>query len=612
MMLLFLLLPAFFHEGGGFPPNLPRSADLARHPSPLRSSRHLPPRFRLPRRSSTRRSGMSEQMARKQEALNATAEREAEQQLWDREKLTEKIKEAGVAGVISYGATEVAFWLTSLPLAIAAFLATFGAIPDMANGEDAAKVAVYSAGFLSIARALVPLRIAAALALTPLVGKYIKAAQTEKGADDSRAVAADDIRSQPLHSSALLSSSVATDIATASLPDRVAEPVVNHASEEQSGPRQQTAEGGSATRMEGRACPWLPSARARTHSVTFPLPEGGDIYTYDAVVLGGDMANERKRPPVVVIPPVGVGISMEVWKRMAKHYLSQGWDAEAPMHLIDLLGTGTCEPKTGPSAGGEPFTTALYAAQLQHYIETHVREPVVLVAQGASATVAMALLERSPQLLRGLILTSSPGRRRALRSLQSGPGVFSRLAWRASETRAGRAFYRWASRPSFIRYFSEAVLLSDETQTRDGSEWMDTLTKDTQKNDISAAVLSFLTGHIMGDYRDAMRKASIPVLLVMGKAPSIKDQRSRKGRAEDDRAARNDRLVDTFRGFFASTGVECITLSGCSPFWESGWQVAQEIHDFMTRHFDTGGAAPNSVPSRELTECFTGTHSSEG
>ena len=90
-----------------------------------------------------------------------------------------RIKEAGKAGVAAYTLTEFAFWLGSVPLAIALVAYTTGSLPDFATTEGKEAVAGYAFIFLNFARVIVPARIALALALTPwidrnVVSKFVK------------------------------------------------------------------------------------------------------------------------------------------------------------------------------------------------------------------------------------------------------------------------------------------------------------------------------------------------------------------------------------------------------------------------------------------------------
>ena len=85
----------------------------------------------------------------------------------------DKIKSAGVAGGIAYAITEGIFWVFSVPLAIVSYHQTTGGWLDLSSADDQKTLLGLTAGFLTFARIVVPLRIGAALALIPTVNKYI-------------------------------------------------------------------------------------------------------------------------------------------------------------------------------------------------------------------------------------------------------------------------------------------------------------------------------------------------------------------------------------------------------------------------------------------------------
>eukprot|EP00904_Undaria_pinnatifida_P004117 jgi/Undpi1/13706/HiC_scaffold_9.g03359.m1 len=85
----------------------------------------------------------------------------------------EKIKSAGLAGALAYGGTELAFWIISVPLAVVGYHQTTGEWLDLTTLEGKEELFGLTAGFLTFARLVVPLRIALALALTPAMDKYV-------------------------------------------------------------------------------------------------------------------------------------------------------------------------------------------------------------------------------------------------------------------------------------------------------------------------------------------------------------------------------------------------------------------------------------------------------
>merc|ERR1712146_659284 len=94
---------------------------------------------------------------------------EPEEELSESKKLLQQVKDAGVAGIISYIFWEWAFWGVSIPVCISAYYAATGHFPDFSNQEDVAKLGAEAFAFVNVARFAVPLRIGLALGTTPWV-----------------------------------------------------------------------------------------------------------------------------------------------------------------------------------------------------------------------------------------------------------------------------------------------------------------------------------------------------------------------------------------------------------------------------------------------------------
>lgn len=85
----------------------------------------------------------------------------------------EKVKAAGVSGIISYVGTEVVFWAFSLPLVISAYHSSTGEWLSISNAVDRGHIFALSATFITAIRLAVPLRLGVAVALTPWVEEKI-------------------------------------------------------------------------------------------------------------------------------------------------------------------------------------------------------------------------------------------------------------------------------------------------------------------------------------------------------------------------------------------------------------------------------------------------------
>jgi hypothetical protein len=92
-----------------------------------------------------------------------------EEELSETKKLMQQVKDAGIAGVISYALWELGFWTVSVPVCIAAYQQVTGHWPDFTNSEDLQKLGAEAFAFVNVARFAVPLRIGLALSTTPWI-----------------------------------------------------------------------------------------------------------------------------------------------------------------------------------------------------------------------------------------------------------------------------------------------------------------------------------------------------------------------------------------------------------------------------------------------------------
>merc|ERR1740125_22062 len=87
----------------------------------------------------------------------------------EKENMMQQVKDAGVAGIISYIFWEWAFWGVSVPVCIFGYREVTGHWPDYSNQEDLAKLGAEAFAFVNVARFAIPLRIGLALSTTPWV-----------------------------------------------------------------------------------------------------------------------------------------------------------------------------------------------------------------------------------------------------------------------------------------------------------------------------------------------------------------------------------------------------------------------------------------------------------
>ena len=106
-------------------------------------------------------------------ALRAAQPRMAEEEKPDKDNMMQQVKDAGIAGIISYVFWEWAFWGVSVPVCIFGYREVTGHWPDFSNQDDLAKLGAEAFAFVNVARFAIPLRIGLALSTTPWVRSNI-------------------------------------------------------------------------------------------------------------------------------------------------------------------------------------------------------------------------------------------------------------------------------------------------------------------------------------------------------------------------------------------------------------------------------------------------------
>ncbi|RAM52482.1 MAG: alpha/beta hydrolase [Hapalosiphonaceae cyanobacterium JJU2] len=207
--------------------------------------------------------------------------------------------------------------------------------------------------------------------------------------------------------------------------------------------------------------------------------------------------------PLLLIHPIGVGLSRQFWQRFC-----QEWEEQQQPNLIynpDLLGCGESEQ---PHIAYNPSD---WAEQLQHFLKTVVQKPVIVVVQGALFAVAIQLVNKEPNLVAGLILASPPAWPLMTKEL---PKWQAKLIWNLLDSPLGNVFYRYARREKFLRDFSTKQLF-DSPKGVD-SEWLNTLRVGAENTTSRYAVFSFLAGFWLQDYSSAIAAINQPTLVVLG------------------------------------------------------------------------------------------------
>ncbi len=294
------------------------------------------------------------------------------------------------------------------------------------------------------------------------------------------------------------------------------------------------------------------------------------------VVTGSSVAGLPTEPALLLIHPIGVGLSKQFWQPFIQQW--QQIDApNSPIYNLDLLGCGQSDM---PSKAYRPED---WAEQLAYFIEHIAAEPVVLVVQGALLPVAVRLMEllasdshgeRLRQHVKGLVLSGPPAWR--LMTTPT-PGWKHQFAWSLFSSPLGNLFYRYARREKFLRSFSQRQLFENATDVTD--DWLKMLDEGSQDMASRYAVFSFLAGFWRQDYAEAIARIQQPVLIVMGEEASTIDRTTAKEieKVTDDPSKK--RLQDYMDRFPRAQGVS-IEGRNVLPY-ESAAEFVKAIAPFV-------------------------------
>ncbi len=220
--------------------------------------------------------------------------------------------------------------------------------------------------------------------------------------------------------------------------------------------------------------------------------------------------------PLLLIHPIGVGLSRHFWQRFCNE-----WDKKGNRNLIynpDLLGCGESDM---PRLAYYPID---WAEQLEYFIKTIVKQPVALVVQGALFPVAIELAKKQPDLIAGIILSGPPA---WSVMTKPAPEWQQKLLWNLLfDSPSGNLFYRYARRKKFLEDFSIKQLFDSEKDVDD--EWLDTLREGAKNPSSRYAVFSFLAGFWRKDYQKDIESIAQPTLAVFGEAASSISQTGKK------------------------------------------------------------------------------------
>ena len=267
--------------------------------------------------------------------------------------------------------------------------------------------------------------------------------------------------------------------------------------------------------------------------------------------------------PLVLIHPIGVGLSRTFWQPFIKSWMAQ--NPTSTVYNPDLLGCGECDlPEVA-------YYPADWASQLAYFIETVIKQPVVLVVQGASFPIAIELTQiLESHWVKQLVLSAPPAWRTITDPAKPKQ---QQLLWNLlfdSPLGLGQLFYLYARRRQFIESFSIRQLFADAQQV--DRNWLDELTEGAKDLKSRYAVFSFLAGFWRKNYASDIAQIKQPTLVVFGEQTS---SISREGKSETVR----ERL-DLYTSHLPQ-GKGCI-ISGRNVLpYESTAELVRVTSDFL-------------------------------
>jgi len=262
---------------------------------------------------------------------------------------------------------------------------------------------------------------------------------------------------------------------------------------------------------------------------------GGPQYMYSARKFDGQRYTVRvvppapgsSEPPLLLIPPVGVGIDHQFFGKLQDVWAARGGGA---MHAPDLLGTGATAPKPRKF-----YAPEVWAQQLDAYLRETFDEPAILVVQGGLLPCALEMWRLGGrETIAGMSLMSPPPFRFVAEDADAGDWNPSsrapprkrasrrnqRIAWALSVSPFGNYLFRRlrAKNGERIRSFTKNSLFAGDVDDR----WVKQCVESASDARGRFATLSYLCGTIPagGSWRDdranLLDSLDVPVQIIRG------------------------------------------------------------------------------------------------
>ena len=268
-----------------------------------------------------------------------------------------------------------------------------------------------------------------------------------------------------------------------------------------------------------RAAVRLTTASSEPWQNLFVETDDGKGYVSSVLPAGPNASPDT--PPLLLVPPIGVGITRTFFNRFMREWVEVG--APCEVHAPDLLGCGANWPRW-PRKFYAPDD---WAEQLDEYVRQNIARPVVVCTQGGLAPVALEMwrLRRGEEggldtTIAGVSFISPP-------LWQVGPPApaksrrLQRAFWLLAQSSVGGFFYRYlrGKDGERIRNFSERNLFSEAAAVDD--EWVENCVAGAAQTRSRHAVYSYLCGTLPGgawrdDRSHLLRDLAVPAQVLRG------------------------------------------------------------------------------------------------